>query len=451
MASWDHADHDRLRGPATAVAVLVAALLAGWLAGTESVESPGGATDELGIERADSGDVDELPLVGLVGDGDAQPWSPPEPGSWSTLPPAPIGHRMGHTVAYVDGVVIVWGGYQDQRPLANGAVFDPDDGRWSPIADAPESEDGHVPVAAGRTLLLLHERRPIAYEPRRATWRRLSRPPVPDGYSLGNVTAWTGRVAVVLTGRGRGEAGPALAYDVIRDEWTSLPAPPVSVSHDHALVWNGRDLLLLGRSAAGAEGFAHRLSFGRLNRPSPGVDPWEPVAAPPLGHAASRASAVRAVPSGSVRAGDPVYVWVGPRLGGADAPRLLAYSGAPGVSGTGERWTDLGTPPLDEPAPTLAWTGRDLLAVGWSDVIAYRPAVDLMIRLPDSGLLPQQQRKATWTGEYLVWWGGASGDGAVWRPPEVKDDLDPGAVPERLTEACIRVPIYGCPYGATIP
>jgi hypothetical protein len=427
MSSWDQPSPGRRRPPLVAAVALVVAVAAGWVvADTPTASRPGAAPDQLGIERVTgAGDGEfRLPEVGRRTASPSPPsrpspsWDPPARSSWSVLPPAPVGSRTSHVVADVDGAVVVWGGYRDGRPLRDGAVFDPDTGTWRPTRDAPAAEDGHLPVEAGDALLLLDEQQPMAYERVLDRWRRLPPPPLDEGLVLSRATAWTGRVAVVLTTEPGGAAGPALAYDPTRDAWTRLPSPPVAITNDHALAWNARDLLLFGRSPEGANAFAHRLTFGTTNRPpGPGAS-WEPVAAPPLDDAAVRTGVVRAAPSGSVRAGDPVYVWVDPRPGVTGGARLLAYRDSPDAAGGDERWTSLGAATLREPVSDLVWTGRRVLAMGPCGAVTYGPAEREFTPLPDPGVPLGQRRGAAWTGTLVVWWGGVTGDGAAWRPAE---------------------------------
>ena len=437
MDTWDRPATRRATRPLAAALAIVISLVVGWLAvGTSSplsravdsstaVDST--ASDELDISRGRArDDVPALPAVG------AESWVPPRSASWRVLPPAPIGPRVGHTVTEVGGTTLVWGGYQHGRALRNGAVFDASAGEWEIIDDAPVAERGHVPIGAGRILLLLHEQTPMAYDLDAKAWRQLPAPPLLDGMLLSDVTAWTGRIAVVVTGTAGGDLGPLLAFDLVRESWSALPAPPVDVTDDHALVWNGRDLLLFGR-ATDSRDFAHRLTFSTSNvRPEEGQD-WEALPPPPLDDRVARTASARAIASGSVRADEPVYVWVGPRPGGPRSVTFLEWQGSSVAEGGDGGWRMLSSPPVAASVPSLAWTGEEMLAISASGAVAYDPDVDAFRRLPAAEIPPRQQREAAWTGEYLIWWGGATGDGAAWRPARVSDVLDVTSAPGRLT------------------
>ena len=455
MSSWDQSANERRASPVVVIVALVVALVAGWLfAGPTDPTSSDRAADELDIEiermTAPGEQGTPLPQVGQRRPPPSAPWDPPARSSWSVLPPAPVGARTGHVVADLDGAVAVWGGYQQERPLRNGALFDPGTGTWKTMRDAPAVERGHVPVEAGNALLLLDEQKPMAYERVLDRWHELAPPPIGEGVVLSNLAAWTGRVAVVLTAEPRGPPGPTLAYEPMRDSWSKLPPPPVDITNDHALVWNARDLLLFGRSDGGAEAFAHRLTFGTSNRPQPPIAGWEAIAPPPLDDGVTRTASARAVASGSVRANDPVYVWVGPRPGGSHDAQLLAYTDSVDAAGGDERWVNLGAPPLNVPVPELVWTGGQVVALASEGAITYQPDEDAFARLPKPGVPLQQQRDTAWTGSLLVSWGGVTGDGAAWRPAEDRDVVDVTSVPDRLSRTCSRVPLRGCPFGATL-
>lgn len=392
------------------VAVLVTAVVA-WLAvappaavqpGSERADAP----EEVRIERSTADR--QLPRVG------APPWRPPARGSWSVLPDAPVGSRVGHVVADPDsagGGVLVWGGFQSGRPLDTAAIFDIAAGRWQRIANSPAAEDGHVGVTAGPLLILLHARTPMAYDAERDFWQLLPQPELEAGLLVTPVSAFTGRLAVALTATRAGRPGPVVAYDVVTNTWSRLPAPPGRLSSDHELVWDGADLLLLGRTDG--RPFGQRLEFGTSNAAPGSGAAWEALPPPPVREEIRSTAAVRAVASGPVRAGHPVYVWLGPRPGGSqELPRLLTYDGGTDAGA----WREVARPQLGAAVPELFWSGDELLVVDQRGVGRFDPEEQRFAMLPDAEVAPGQLRGAAWTGTHLVWWGGEVADGAVWRP-----------------------------------
>ena len=402
-------DPGRSRPWLLAVVAVLVALLVAVDSGELAVESrPDG--NELAVNRDGERSLPAAP----GGDVLEVEWQRPEPGTWRTLPPAPIGSRTGHVVADLGGRVIVWGGSQHRRALRNGALLDPRTGRWTQIPDSPAVQRRHVPVVAGRTLLLLDDERPQAFSLDDSRWTELPAPPQPAASRLTTVSAWTGRAAVVATALDDGTAGPLLAWDTERSSWATLAAPPGRVDDTMAMVWNGGELLLFGDGGAG---FAHKLRLTDRARPAPHAR-WEPLPPPDLRAEVLQTASVRALSTGALR-GDDVYLWVVPREGADRTPRLLAYNGRVREGPSAEPptpWSLVPEPPLPLVDPELVLLGDDLVALAPLGAVRFRPGSDAMVQLPPADIPPFQYRDAASSRGRIVWWGGGAGDGAVWRP-----------------------------------
>jgi Kelch motif len=393
------------RRPVAVLMVLVGAVLVGLLASSPATApDPAQAPQQLAIERLRRSRT-ALP------EAFAESWTPPAPGGWTALPEAPIGSRIHHTVVGVHDGILVWGGYQQGRPLRNGAIFRLSTGRWEQIPDAPVPDDDHVPVMARNQLLLLDEQTPMAYDLSAGSWRQLPRPPVPEGLFLSDLTAWTSRLAVVLTGRTGRPAGSGLLFDPEVERWAEISPPPVTLTRGHDLVWDGRDLLLFGPSPGGVEGFGRRLRFDLGGVPPRRGTDWTSVPGPPLDDAAAQIGQARAL-----AVGNPPRVFVTVVDGSGGRVHLLEY--APTISG--ERagiWHDWGDPSTLSRTPVLAWTGENLLAVTPEGGLRYDRDAARISPIPSPEVPINSFAEVAWSGPYLVWWGGADGAGAIWHAP----------------------------------
>jgi hypothetical protein len=212
----------------------------------------------LSIVGADAGRPDVVvPAVGP----DGMPLSEPV-GSWSRAddPPfSPRGDAFGG--ALNDGRVVVWGGHADDGDtadgaeavptgLADGGIFDPENGVWEAIPAAP------VPA------------------------------PTTGGASATSVQLVDDRLAVA-TGSADGRVHAAV-YDVAEGRWTEAPSQvDIPLVYD-AMAWDGETLVLV-RTRPGELGWAGdgRLDW-RVDRPVTlrwrvGEDGWTTGASVPFG------------------------------------------------------------------------------------------------------------------------------------------------------------------------
>lgn len=207
---------------------------------------------------------------------------------WRELPDAPVPARQWHTVVWSGSEMIVWGGSDLVGPPdenLGGAAFDPRNGRWRRVADAP-----------------------IAFR-------------------YGHSAVWTGREMIIWGGKHLAALSDGAAYDPVRDTWRRIEAAPISGRIDHASAWYGGAVIVWGGTAppAGAP-----LSDGAAYDPN--LDRWTLLPSSPA-HARCRATAT-ATPGG-------MLLWGGTPDCGGTSPRPVA------APGTGAQLVGSRNPPVD--------------------------------------------------------------------------------------------------------
>jgi hypothetical protein len=199
----------------------------------------------------------------------------------------------------------------------------------------------------------------VAYRPSTNRWSALPRSPLAGAQRpLG---AWTGRELIVLVGNLDPDGKPwparlarAAAYDPSTRRWHRI-APLPEPRNGADVVWDGRELLVVGGAGAprnGTPGQLARVGFAY----DPATDRWR-----------------RLAPMRSGRIGG-VAVWTG--------KRLLLWGGQVGPLG----------------AKTVA-TGSGL---------AYDPVRDAWEELPQAPIRGRIGPTGVWTGSELIVWGGDS-------------------------------------------
>lgn len=200
-----------------------------------------------------------------------------------------------------------------------------------------------------------------AYAPTTNTWRRLPRSPLVGRQGAGG--AWTGTRMIIVGGfRERVRGGvtsivalaDGAAYDPTGNRWRRLPRMPAA-RMDPAVVWTGRDLLVIG-------------GFGQ-GGPLPGVFAYRP--------ATNRWRVLRSLPEGR---GGAAAVWTGSHAilwGGL----TRGVNGA--VTATGglvydpeqDRWSPTAAAPIRSAnRPIALRTGRRVIVTGGGrDVAAFAP------------------------------------------------------------------------------
>ncbi len=295
------------------------------------------------------------------------------PGRWEKVPQAPWATAYGPAVA-VDGHMLV-------LDPETGRVlrFDPDSGKWTRRARAPQGFEASGPwVWTGDELVAFDgwSSDTYALDLKANEWRRL--PPSP--LIRHSLAVWAdGRIFVAWVGWGDDEGKRSLAlYDQAAEAWTQLPAPTGSTDLV-GLYWTGSELL-----AVTSDEYQDLVQVAAFD-PTAGV--WSEPVSGPLSWWHSGANWVD---DRLVFAGNDEY------FGPADAsfdPRTMD-------------WT---TETFDCPLSTGAavWTGE--LLISTND----RYALD-----PESGdcyRFPGRPRTANgnaviWTGDRVIYWSGGGAE-----------------------------------------
>ncbi len=279
-----------------------------------------------------------------------------EPASRSWEPLARKGApctRSEHTATWTGSRIIVWGGVSDDACLNNGCIYNPENDSWLPIAGAPlQGRKNHTALWTGKYMLIWGGEDSnvtgigdgALYNPGDGSWTPM--PPAPG--RVRHSAVWTGRYMLVWGGENGGAClDTGLKYDVEQGTWSDLPPSPLCVRKEHSAVWTGEYMVVFG----GRDGSGDCLDNGAYLNLETGA--WTAVPAPPTGGRACHAAAW--ISSG-------MLVW-----GGEDRRGRLT-SGAILDRGM-ENWRiiDAASAPAARSKTSAVWTGREFLMFGGWD------------------------------------------------------------------------------------
>lgn len=204
---------------------------------------------------------------------------------WIPILERPLLRDLPH-VAWTGNTMLVWGGSEvgsggSSRPKAGGHRYDTARGRWKPMSElgAPAAKLGSSAVWTGAELIVWGGDRPAPtiqgavpagatasapqgarYDPVRNMWS-----PLP---SAGNEpprayhrAVWTGSEMIVFGGFSVPDSGgdsqhTGMAYSPASNRWRPIQRVPVEwtranpARHQRSAVWTGREMMVLGGSAA---------------------------------------------------------------------------------------------------------------------------------------------------------------------------------------------------------
>jgi len=336
----------------------------------------------------------------------------PEPvtaGRWSLLPPAPIDGRDSATIVWTGREMLVWGGASGRSGgvlHADGASYDPQAGRWSPLPPAPlAARTGQAAVWTGRELVVWGGYTGLgpgrwaitatgaAYDPRARRWRALA--PAPLTARVHAAAVWTGQEVVILGGqpavitdRLRGYHDGA-AWDPATDHWRRLPSSPLRIQPLLGVtkaVWTGSAVLVFHE-------------FGITDDPQAlQVEALDPV-------------------TGSWRSvdncGGPGWVQAGYPAG--DQLFFPPYESATGYlfDPRSERWQPIPPSSIDSQMGPGAWTGQRYYALNTGEIGRVQPGdgtvwdlrSNTWQRLPRAPYGPSLYNDSIWTGHEMIHWG----------------------------------------------
>lgn len=366
-----------------------------------------------------------------------------EEGAWEELPAAPIGARINHSLTWVDGLVIVWGG-QDQDNFeitADGAAWDPGAGTWHTIPAASiESRWAHDAVWTGEELIVWGGtsgpdhlaacfRDGAAYDPVDRSWEAIPAAPGPD--RCGASVVWGDDELLVFGGHeGNGPPGPGsrhddgVAYDPDAATWRAIPPAPVPPRAAAVAAWVHGELVVYGghTQSQDGDGFQY-LADGAAYDPD--TETWRELPASPLPPLNGL---------DGVDIGDELMLFGGqnPAIG-VDEQSTAAAAYDPAA----DEWRTLADLPSPLATAEAVWTGDVVYVLGaaspqprrdappadegTSPFVAYVIDADSWVERPDPPAGARRHHAMAWTGAELIVWGGEAGTksapGLRWDPP----------------------------------
>jgi hypothetical protein len=191
-------------------------------------------------------------------------------GEWSRLPDGPLSARHEALGVSLHGKFLVVGGFSgpacpanadctvaEDPALRDGAVFDPDTGTWTRIAEAPVPVSGDNAVVLDCALYLLtaqawrigEPESVLRYDPEADAWTEL---PAPPGTVARLVAAGDRLLAVSTTD----ELAPIHDWIFVpgTGEWEPLPDDPLGPSFDREAAWMDDALLLTAKDLVASPG-----------------------------------------------------------------------------------------------------------------------------------------------------------------------------------------------------
>lgn len=331
-------------------------------------------------------------------------------GAWEPLPAPPIPYRQGAIGFWVDGRVVIVGGYETAPPcprFANcassdgpeqldGAAYDSSTGTWTTIAASPMPIIPYAGTVLGDTAYVwgsadgFTETSLLAYNVNDDRWREFPPPPGPNRATSLVLTPAGEMVVAYADSQERGVTPDAL-FDPSTGEWSSLPLDPLIPSFDRSMVWTGTELVLIAPEDQPPQvaTYVHRVATLDLASGT-----W------------------RRLPD-SPTMGDPIWFWsagwvVNPEIGHVGDNGSVEGKGPPygGMfdPSTG-RWSELPPPP------------KRLVPYGGPNVGGNRYVVteqgailDVVSRnweaLPAPPVAADERAVAVWAGDRLIVWGG---------------------------------------------
>ena len=355
-------------------------------------------------------------------------WSPCAEKGWSTLPQSPLSARRYHAADWSGQHIVIAGGYGSSPSYKDDvALYTPSTKVWSSLAPWPSGMGGRywtathhtgggVIVWGGRGSSPTYKEDGARFSFSSGTWSMMSTTNAPSG-RYGFAHAWdsTGQRFLVWGGAGSSPTykSDGFAYDLATDQWSALPAAPITGRRQMAYAWDdARRVLYVWGGYAGssasmpADGAAYDAASNtwRTLPPAPGL------------------AARRYLPG--VVASGRFIVWGG--YGGSSP----LDDGAMYDPDT-DSWTTMASAPIPgrryhlavtDGARVFVFGGRDS-SDELGDGAIFDPVANSWIAVALDGDAPEKRYGlgGAWTPEGIVVWGGRGdatylSDGALYKP-----------------------------------
>ena len=323
-------------------------------------------------------------------------------GTWKMLSPAPLTRLPADLTAVWTGrEMIIHGNYFRPAGGTRGVTiaYRPATRTWVRLANGPTRssalETTDAAVWTGSRMLVFGQTS-ASYNPVANSWRPISRIPMS---LFGAVTGWTGHRFLAWGGACcEDQSHDGAVYSPASNAWRLLPTAPLIVRRDASGTWTGRELVVVGGEHLVRAGHSPVLLKDAAAY-SPAAGRWRKIAPMPRREAGATA----------VWDGKEILFIGGTRAGArGPAPRGLAYNPVTNRwrllppmafprSGFAAVWTG---------RQLLVWGGVTANGTPPPRGEAYTPAANTWTALPASPLRGREDPVAVWTGRQMILWGG---------------------------------------------
>jgi Kelch motif len=322
------------------------------------------------------------------------------PGTWRTLPAAPVSIPQGPVGVWAGDRLVVLGRKPIPGPSADVAqTYDPQSNSWRRLT--PPAGPGYVPgykaVWTGKEMLAFGAFHSVAYQPRKNVWHEL-RKSIPGGIVL-----WTGREAIGWGGGCCGDAqSNGAAYDPLANTYRNLRRSPLAPSQRPIGAWTGREAVLFV-SGLSPDGKPYPKSMARAAAYDPRTNTWRRIAPLPGNNmlftgnavwdgrevlvagtgrsarstyafdpAANRWRTLASLPARRIGAG---AVWTGKRLflwGGLNFAGTKTLRDGEAYDPSADRWSKIPPAPVRD-GVSVVWSGRSMIVIDHAAAAAFTP------------------------------------------------------------------------------
>ncbi len=325
-------------------------------------------------------------------------------GAWFSMAAGPLSPRVGPLFVWAGddrgkGQLVVWGGRSlANKTLGDGALYDPQADRWSPMnsVGAPPATGNpgavwtgtRVLVRGGTTALPTDPVR--AYDPAANVWSAGGPPPVA---LYGTLLAWTGNEMLLYSG------GVGATYAPDTGQWGTMNTAGAPCAQRGSAVWTGSVWIVWGGQSCSSS-----LTYVRDGAAyDPAANAWTAL---PLGGAPTARA-------------DHVAVWTGSEMiiwGGVDASgAALADGGAYDpvartwrpITGGADSVASIGCTAVGLPLRMLLWGGTEANGTQAPQGAEFDACSGAWWLLPSAGQPSlRAENSAAWTGLEMLVWGG---------------------------------------------